>query len=171
MKTVGIIYTQIYHSPLGDMILGEYEGKLCLCDWCLGRHKDRTFQRVRKLLNAEFKVASTVLLNEVAHALDEYFAGERRAFDIPILPVGTAFQQAVWNELLQIPYGTTISYAEESKRLGKPKAIRAVASANGANPITIIIPCHRVIGSDGSLVGYGGGLETKRSLLSLEFQG
>lgn len=100
--------------------------------------------------------------------LDEYFHRERRDFDIPLLFVGTDFQKKVWNELLNIPYGTSISYAEMSRRLGVPKAVRALANANGANALSVIVPCHRVIGSDGSLTGYGGGLERKRFLLDLE---
>jgi O-6-methylguanine DNA methyltransferase len=100
--------------------------------------------------------------------LDAYFAGELRAFDLPIAPRGTPFQLRVWAELLRIPYGASISYGELARRLGDPKLTRAVGAANGANPISIIIPCHRVIGADGSLVGYGGGLEVKRGLLELE---
>ena len=100
--------------------------------------------------------------------LREYLEGGRTAFDLELAPRGTAFQLAVWNELLTIPYGTTISYGELARRIGKPDAIRAVGAANGANPIPIVIPCHRVIGSNGSLTGYGGGLDIKRALLELE---
>jgi methylated-DNA-[protein]-cysteine S-methyltransferase len=100
--------------------------------------------------------------------LEQYFAGERRAFDLHVAPPGTPFQQAVWAELQRIGYGETISYAELAARIGRPTAIRAAGAANGANPISIIIPCHRVIGSNGSLTGYGGGLEAKRALLELE---
>ena len=100
--------------------------------------------------------------------LEEYFAGERRAFDLPVAPAGTPFQQRVWEELQRIGYGETITYAELAARIGRPTAIRAAGAANGANPVSIIIPCHRVIGSDGSLTGYGGGLEAKRLLLELE---
>jgi len=100
--------------------------------------------------------------------LREYFEGKRKKFDLPITPHGTPFQQKVWNELLNIPFGSTISYLELAKRLGDPKVIRAAGSANGKNPVAIIIPCHRVIGADGSLVGYAGGLENKRWLLEHE---
>ena len=100
--------------------------------------------------------------------LGEYFRRERTAFDLPLLFVGTEFQKRVWEELLRIPYGTTLSYGEMARNLGIPRAVRAVANANGANPISIIAPCHRVIGSNGTLTGYGGGLETKRYLLELE---
>lgn len=100
--------------------------------------------------------------------LDAYFAGSLTQFDIPIAPRGTAFQEAVWKALLAIPYGTTATYAEIARRLGKPAAVRAVGAANGRNPISIVIPCHRVVGSGGSLVGYAGGLDRKRRLLDLE---
>jgi methylated-DNA-[protein]-cysteine S-methyltransferase len=104
----------------------------------------------------------------VRRQLEEYFAGRRRAFDVVVAPPGTTFQQLVWDELQHIDYGQTISYAELAARIGRPTAIRAAGAANGANPISILIPCHRVIGSDGSLTGYGGGLEAKRALLDLE---
>ena len=100
--------------------------------------------------------------------LKEYFSGERKQFDLPLEIEGTEFQKRVWNELLKIPYGRTISYKELAVRLGDEKVIRAAASANGANPLPVVIPCHRVIGSDGSLIGYGGGLEIKEKLLVLE---
>lgn len=100
--------------------------------------------------------------------LDEYFAGERQHFELPLHPVGTAFQLAVWQELRRIPYGTTISYGELARRIGKPQAVRAVGAANGRNPLPIVVPCHRVIGADGSLTGFGGGLPIKRHLLDLE---
>jgi methylated-DNA-[protein]-cysteine S-methyltransferase len=108
------------------------------------------------------------LLDPVCHELDEYFAGRLARFRTAVAPDGTPFQQRVWHELQAIPYGQTISYAELARRIGVPKAVRAVGAANGANPIAIIIPCHRVIGSNGSLTGFGGGLPTKRALLDLE---
>jgi len=100
--------------------------------------------------------------------LNEYFAQKRRIFDLRLKPNGTAFQQKVWNALRTIPYGQTISYGELAQRIGSPAAVRAVGAANGANPIPIIVPCHRVIGADGSLTGFGGGLELKEALLKLE---
>lgn len=100
--------------------------------------------------------------------LEEYFAGTRRKFTVPFVLRGTPFQRRVWEELCRIPYGKTISYAELARRIGNPKAVRAVGLANGANPIAIIVPCHRVIGANGTLTGYGGGLNTKRFLLDLE---
>ena len=103
-----------------------------------------------------------------ARQLEEYFAGGRRRFDLPLDLRGTDFQKRCWQELLKIPYGETRSYAEIARAIGNPAAVRAVGLANGKNPIAIVVPCHRVIGSDGSLTGYGGGLETKRKLLQLE---
>jgi methylated-DNA-[protein]-cysteine S-methyltransferase len=100
--------------------------------------------------------------------LDEYFAGTRRAFDLPLAPVGTPFQQRVWSLLREIPWGRTISYAELARRSGNPAASRAVGAANGRNPLPIVVPCHRVIGSNGALTGYAGGLEAKRVLLAIE---
>jgi methylated-DNA-[protein]-cysteine S-methyltransferase len=108
------------------------------------------------------------LLKEPARQLTAYFNGTLREFDTPVAPVGTPFQLAVWTALQQIPYGETVSYGELARRLGNPRAVRAVGLANGANPIAIVIPCHRVIGSNGSLVGYGGGLPIKQALLALE---
>lgn len=105
---------------------------------------------------------------DAASQLRGYFAGKRTAFDLPLAPRGTAFQLAVWNELQRIPYGQTRSYREIAIAIGKPEAIRAVGTANGANPLPIVVPCHRVIGSNGSLTGFGGGLPAKRFLLDLE---
>lgn len=100
--------------------------------------------------------------------LAEYFAGERTEFDLPLAPAGTPFQRRVWEELVRIPFGERISYAELARRIGDPKAVRAVGGANGRNPVSVIVPCHRVIGADGSLTGYGGGIERKRWLLAHE---
>ena len=108
---------------------------------------------------------------EVIAQLDAYFAGELRRFDLALAPEGTAFQREVWSALSAIPYGETVSYGELARRLGRPAASRAVGAANGRNPIPIIIPCHRVIGADGSLTGFGGGLAIKRKLLALESGG
>ncbi|UCD60965.1 MAG: methylated-DNA--[protein]-cysteine S-methyltransferase [Flavobacteriaceae bacterium] len=115
----------------------------------------------------ESKIIPDVLI-DAAYQLNEYFEGKRRNFDLLLYPEGTEFQKKVWSLLSEIPYGKTVSYLELSKRLGDVKAIRAVASANGKNPLWIIIPCHRVIGSDGSLTGYAGGLHRKKWLLNHE---
>jgi methylated-DNA-[protein]-cysteine S-methyltransferase len=104
----------------------------------------------------------------LARQLAEYFARERRTFDLPLAPEGTPFQLETWRALVAIPYGTTISYEELARRVGRPRAVRAVGAANGRNPLPIVVPCHRVIGKDGSLTGFGGGIEAKRTLLELE---
>jgi methylated-DNA-[protein]-cysteine S-methyltransferase len=104
----------------------------------------------------------------VRQQLDAYFAGTLRVFTLPLAPTGTPFQLRVWSALREIPYGETISYAELARRVGDPKAVRAVGAANGRNPLPIVVPCHRVVGADGSLVGFGGGLDVKRALLDLE---
>ena len=121
-------------------------------------------------INTEEKVTSKVpkVLQEAVTQLNDYFLGKRKDFTFKLNPKGTEFQQKVWQELVQIPYGKTMSYMDLSKKLGDVKAIRAVASANGKNPIWIVVPCHRVIGSDGSLTGYAGGLKKKKWLLEHE---
>lgn len=117
---------------------------------------------------AEAVAASTPILERTKKQLNEYFAGARREFDLPLQPSGTPFQCSVWDALLKVPYGKTASYLDIAKRVKNPKAMRAVGAANGRNPIALIIPCHRVIGSDGSLTGYGGGMERKHWLLQHE---
>lgn len=112
--------------------------------------------------------ATHPLLTEAVHQLREYFAGSLRSFNLPILLEGTSFQKSVWQVLMDIPYGETISYGEQARRLGNPAAVRAVGLANGRNPVPIVVPCHRVIGANGTLTGYGGGLVIKEALLALE---
>jgi methylated-DNA-[protein]-cysteine S-methyltransferase len=107
-------------------------------------------------------------LRDAADQLHAYFAGERRTFELPLAPRGTDFQQSVWSALQRIPYGETTTYSTIAERIGRPAAVRAVGAANGANPIPIVIPCHRVIGSNGSMTGFGGGIDVKRKLLALE---
>ena len=147
-----VIRIQRYHSPCGDLMLGSFEDRLCLCDWAVESHRDIVDRRLRKVLKA-------------------CYDGERTAFEVPLLFVGTDFQKSVWYKLLDIPYGSTVSYGELAKQLDMPKAVRAVAAANGANAISIFAPCHRVIGSNHTLVGYGGGLPAKKRLLDLELNG
>ena len=123
---------------------------------------------IRSEVPPDYKFRKTVLLISAASQLSEYFAGNRTSFDLPLMLQGTAFQKSVWDALLTIPYGETRSYADIARQIGNPKAVRAVGTANNRNPAAIIVPCHRVIGSDGSLTGYGGGLEVKQYLLDLE---
>ena len=170
MKNNNIINIKHFYFPCGEMILGSFDGKLCLCDWADGRRRASVDRRLKRSLQAEYVEGSSDVLEKARQQLDEYFLNKRREFDIPLLFVGTDFQKKVWNELLNIPYGTTISYGELAQRIGMPKSVRAVANANAVNAISIIAPCHRVIGSDGKLTGYGGGLERKRLLLELEIR-
>ncbi|MNJ86324.1 Methylated-DNA--protein-cysteine methyltransferase [compost metagenome] len=162
------IYLQYYQSPVGELILGDFDGQLCLCDWKYRKMRDQLDARIQTGLKGEFEVQETDLLNAVKLQLDEYFEGERTDFNVPLLFVGSDFQKSVWEKLITIPYGKTVSYLELSRLLGDEKAIRAVATANGANAISILVPCHRIIGSDGSLTGYAGGLKAKQKLLQLE---
>lgn len=170
VKEHNIIWIKRYESPCGVLKLGSLGDKLCLCDWQVEKHCDPVDRRLKSILNAEFVEETSEVIEKAAKKLDEYFARRRTDFDVPLLFVGTDFQKMVWNELLKIPFGKTISYGELARRIGKPKAIRAVANANGANAMSIFAPCHRVIGSDHSLTGYAGGLEAKRKLLELEQQ-
>ena len=163
-----MIKTKRYESPCGILLLGSYEDKLCLCDWQTEKHHDYVSRRLKRILQTDFKEGTSEVNERTVCQLDDFFAGKRKEFDVPLLFVGTDFQKTVWNELLKIPFGTTVSYGEMARRIGMPKAVRAVANANGANAISILAPCHRVIGSDHSLTGYGGGLDVKRALLELE---
>ena len=145
-----------YDSPLGTLYLAEED------------HAITGLYFGRDRLPAEVPEQESGLLKKAKAQLEEYFAGKRRVFDLPLNPKGTAFQQKVWQALQEIPYGETRSYKEIAGIVGSPKGMRAVGMANNRNPISILIPCHRVIGADGALVGYGGGLDLKRELLALE---
>lgn len=153
------IFYSYMDSPIGELLLAGNGDTLQLLGFPEGkmahRHED-SWQR----LDSPFV--------EVRRQLDAYFAGELQEFDLPLAPLGTPFQQSVWGALRSIPYGITRSYGEIATQVGNPKAGRAVGAANGRNPIPIIIPCHRVIGSTGKLTGFGGGLPVKESLLQLE---
>lgn len=162
------IITRKYEAPCGVLVLGSLGDKLCLCDWQVERHHEYVDKRLCRVLDAEFIEGTTAVTDNAMAQLDEYFAGKRMEFDIPLLFAGTNFQKMVWNTLLSIPFGKTISYGEMARRISMPKAVRAVANANGANLLSIFAPCHRVIGSDNTLTGYGGGLATKEYLLKLE---
>lgn len=162
------ICVQHYTSPAGELLLGSIDDRLCMCDWAESIHGDAAGKRLQRLLHADFKEKKSAVTEMAARQLDEYFAGIRHSFELPLLFAGTDFQKKVWNELLNIPYGETASYAAIAERTGMPKAVRAVANANGANALSIIVPCHRVIGSNSTLTGYGGGLPAKKFLLELE---
>ena len=162
------IHIQYYNTPLAEFILGSFEEKLCLLDYRDRKDRDTIDNRLQKGLNASYVEKDDPLLQKTKRQFDEYFKGERKSFEIPLLTVGTPFQQKVWETLQTIPYGKTWTYSRLAKEIGRPKAVRAVANAVGANALGIIIPCHRIIGLDGTLTGYAGGLERKKRLLELE---
>ncbi|MCG8578389.1 MAG: methylated-DNA--[protein]-cysteine S-methyltransferase [Bacteroidales bacterium] len=162
------ISIQYYKSPYGELILGSHNNQLCLCDWRYRKMRKSIDNRITTALASEYIEEPSAIIDETIHQLELYLKGELKVFRLPILLAGTDFQKKVWNALSEIPWGTTNSYLDLSKKLGNDNAIRAVASANGANAISIIIPCHRIIGSDGKLVGYAGGLNAKKRLLELE---
>ncbi|MEN8249895.1 MAG: methylated-DNA--[protein]-cysteine S-methyltransferase [Bacteroidota bacterium] len=143
----------IINSPLGNIRIVESENRIIELSF--------SKKKTKQLPDNDFLKSASIQLNE-------YFSGKRKEFELEMAPKGTDFQQKVWDELLKIPYGVTISYLELANRLGDPKTIRAAAGANGKNPIGIIIPCHRVIGSHGEMTGYAGGIEKKKALLKLE---
>lgn len=150
------------------MMVGSYGERLCMCDWAVEKRRGTIDRRICRHLHAEYEEGGSDVINEAIEQLDEYFAGKRMEFSIPVVFTGSPFQCSVWRELMRIPYGTTVSYAEVARRINNPKAVRAVASANATNPISIFVPCHRVIGSNHKLTGYGGGVDAKEMLLALE---
>ncbi len=154
-----ISYTET-DSPVGRLLLAGDESAVRRIHFMNGSEESPPSQ--------EWRNARSPLLKEALRQLEAYFAGELRDFTLELAPEGTPFQLAVWRRLQEIPYGATISYGELARRVGNPKASRAVGLANGANPIPIVIPCHRVIGASGKLTGYGGGLPIKRTLLDIE---
>jgi methylated-DNA-[protein]-cysteine S-methyltransferase len=162
------ITTQLYSSPYGNLVLGAFDNKLCLCNWQNKKNKVAVNKRLLKHLNAEFIEGDSPVLKQTIAQLDDYFSNKRTTFELPLLMVGTDFQKQVWQTLLKIPYGHTISYQQLAQNIANEKAVRAAANANAANAISIIVPCHRIIGIHGNLVGYAGGLEAKQGLLKLE---
>jgi methylated-DNA-[protein]-cysteine S-methyltransferase len=156
-----MIHYAHYPSPLGRLLMNSDGQALTGLHFVDEKHVPRVGQDWRH-------DPDLAVFGRARAQLDEYFAGRRRTFDVPILPEGTEFQRRVWAVLCEIPYGATTSYGAMAKRLGQPTASRAVGAANGRNPVSIIVPCHRAIGADGSLTGYAGGLERKQALLLLE---
>lgn len=168
MNKKNSITVHYYRSPYGEMVIGALGNKICLCDWKTAQHNNLKLKCLTNELNAEFEEGYSDIIEKTEKQLDEYFSKQRVVFDIPLILTGTDFQKTVWNELEKIPYGATVSYGTIAQRIGMSKAVRAVANAIGANKISVIIPCHRVIGSDNTLTGYDGGLETKTMLLKTE---
>ena len=168
------IYTSIMlclthlETPTGKMVAAATDKGLCLFDFQYRYTIESIMANVEQHTGETFTDGAHPVFHDLQLQMKEYFLGQRKQFDLPLHLVGTPFQVRVWDALLQIPYGETRTYEQQSKALGDEKAIRAVASANGKNGIAIIVPCHRVIGKDGSLTGYGGGLPRKKMLLELE---
>lgn len=157
-----------YDSPCGELILGSLGRRLCLCDWSAGGRAEATADRLGRLLEATTNDGTSAIIEQASAQLDEYFQGLRREFSLDILAAGTPFRKAVWQAIMSVPYGSRISYSQLAESVGKPSAARAVASATGANALSVIIPCHRIIGASGALTGYAGGLDAKIFLLRLE---
>lgn len=164
MMNDNIIETITWNSPCGELVLGNIGGALCMCDW--GR--DSVIRRLVRHLDAKIKESHSRVTDIAVSQLEEYFSGIRRQFDLPLLYAGTPMQRSVWQAIEIVEYGTVVTYKELAERVGNSAAVRAVANATGANPLSIIVPCHRIVGSDGNLTGYAGGLEAKRILLDLE---
>jgi AraC family transcriptional regulator of adaptative response/methylated-DNA-[protein]-cysteine methyltransferase len=155
-------------TPLGPMIAGAATDALVLLEFADRRMLPTQVRRLRERLGAVFVPGSNPLAERAGEQLAAYFEGALRAFDLPLRMAGTPFQRSVWQTLGEIPYAETRSYAELARAVGRPAAVRAVGTANGANALAILVPCHRVVGADGALVGYGGGLWRKQRLLELE---
>ena len=155
-------------TPLGAMLLGAADGKLCLAEFSDPDRLEAQLRRTRRRMKATLVPGRPAPIADAEAQLMEYFAGRRRRFDLPLLPAGTVMQRQVWETLLRIPYGETWSYGQVAGAIGRPRAAQPVGQAVGANPIGIIVPCHRVIGAGGTLTGYGGGLWRKQRLLVLE---
>jgi AraC family transcriptional regulator of adaptative response/methylated-DNA-[protein]-cysteine methyltransferase len=158
-------------SPLGPMLAGANDRGIVFLEYTDRRMLEHNLKSLRRRFDCGIVPGQHPLLDQLREELREYFDGTRKTFSVPLASKGTPFQDKVWRELLAIPHGTTISYDELARRIGQPTAQRAVARANGMNYVCILIPCHRVIGKDGTLTGYGGGLWRKRLLLELERTG
>ena len=169
-KDKQIINITRLETPLGTMFAGAVEQGICLLEFTDRKMLETELKSLAKLLNANILQGLNKHLELLKQQLEEYFGGKRKEFTIPLFTPGTEFQQSVWKTLRTIPYGSTRSYKQQAELLQRPEAVRAVANANGMNRISIIIPCHRVIGADGNLTGYGGGLWRKKWLLDLEKQ-
>jgi len=162
------IHIQYFKTPYGELLLGEHDNRLIICDWRYRKMRETIDRRLQTNLKSNYTEKNNALLDSTRQQLTEYFEYKRKTFDLPLTLVGTEFQKKVWNGLTKIPYGKTAHYLELASNISNAKAVRAVANANGANAISILIPCHRVIGRNGNLAGYAGGVATKKKLLDLE---
>lgn len=162
------LVSHVYPTPIGALRAVFSPRGLCLLEFVGQKGVERELAQVEAARASASERPDGALIGRLGAQLERYFAGRLRTFDVPLDLVGTPFQRSVWRALLQIPYGKTWSYAEEAAFIGRPTAVRAVAAANGSNKVSIVVPCHRVIGSNGKLTGYGGGLPRKEWLLDLE---
>lgn len=163
-----MLITTSFQTPIGMMRVIADDDGICVFDFQYRRMMDSIVERVKKYKNVGIEEGTHPYIEQLIEQIGAYFSGTRKAFDLPLQLLGTEFQQRVWRGLMEVPYGMTRSYKQQSLFLGDEKAIRAVARANGENGIAIIIPCHRIIGTNGTLVGYGGGLHRKNWLLEHE---
>ena len=162
------INIQRHQIDIGGLLIGSFGDRLCLLWFGTSEIGKAVEDLISKKLDAEFVERNDGVLEKTRKQVNEYLSGNRQEFDIPLLMIGTDFQRRVWKAMIRIPYGATSIYGKIAEDIGIPRAVRAVGGAAGANPVSIIIPCHRVIGSNGGLVGYGGGLLLKKWLLRLE---
>lgn len=162
------LYYQYMKTAYGALILAEFDGQIVLCDWQYRKMRHAVDTRIKKATSSLWVEESTPLLRQLKDEITAYLAGGRQKFSVPYRLVGTEFQQSVWRALVNVPYGAQVTYAMLAQQAGAPNAVRAVGAANGANALSLIVPCHRIVGHDGALVGYAGGVGVKRKLLSLE---
>ncbi|XZG69312.1 methylated-DNA--[protein]-cysteine S-methyltransferase [Chitinibacteraceae bacterium HSL-7] len=162
------IHIQYQRTRIGDLIIGTHDGVLCLLDFRFRRMRAAVDRRVQTMLRAPYVERDEPLIAETLAQLNAYLDGQRTVFELPIKLAGSPFQHAVWQALMAVPFGATVSYLTLAQTIERPEAMRAVAQANGANALAVIVPCHRVIGADGTLTGYGGGVAIKQRLLQLE---
>lgn len=163
-----VIYTQEYHSPAGTLILSSFNDQLIESDWKDGWHRQSAVNRRNRFLPYPIVSKESSVISEAVRQLQEYFSSSRKSFDLKLLFLGSSFQQEVWEYLTRIEFGKSMSYGKLAETIGRPKAVRAVANAVGANPFSIIVPCHRILGSACEITGYGGGYPAKELLLNLE---
>lgn len=157
-----------YPSPCGLLLLGSYDHRLCLCDWVASKRHEHNMSTLLHTLQTTFSHTPSPTTQTAARLLDEYFAHRRDTFELPLLTIGTDFQRKVWDALLTVPYGATVTYQQLATRIGHSKSARAVGMAVGSNRISIFLPCHRIVGAGHKLGGFAGGIEAKRRLLQLE---
>lgn len=167
-NSASIITMTEFSSPLGPMLAGATDQGVCLLEFNNRIRLEEEFTELKKLLNAEMVEGRNAHLDQLERELKEYFEGTRKAFSVSLHIPGNEFAQAVWSTLQEIPYGKICTYKEQAEKMNNPLAIRAIASTNGRNRIAIVVPCHRVIGSNGSLTGYAGGIDKKKWLLQFE---